>query len=50
MGCRSDGTGSKRVSTKIAGQEREARDGTCPFSQVSFDVLLKLGMGKLRAL
>lgn len=50
MGCRSGGTGSKRVSTKTAGQGREAGGGACSFSQVSFDVLPKLGMGKLSAL
>lgn len=46
VGCRSGGTGSKRVSTKTAGQGREAGGGACPFSQVSFDVLTKAWDGK----
>lgn len=50
VGWRSGGTGSKRVRNKTAGQEREAGGGACPFSQVSLNVLPKLGMGKLSAL
>ena len=48
VGCRSGGTGSKRVTAKTLQAKREAGDGACPFCQVLLDVLAGAGDGRAK--